>query len=276
MPIDPNQLAGKINKKSPESKMVAMILEKMAAQELVQLQAGSNSLISLDIDKVTKVAEAFEITGHLSLKPPTFSSAQEEVEWLVNAPSVRGQESRRVGAEIQELLSAKTVKEQLMLEKFQSAGGSQLREFCPHKTRDDCRRITGNRLGCNRLHFRKIIQTHTDESLGDCSFLNTCFHMDTCKFVHYEIEQSALLPQPDQGSKPSITSSTKVARSWSATGIKSTRLNPPQWINCDLRHFDMSVLGKYAVVMADPPWDIHMELPYGMCRNRVFQQLNVS
>ena len=30
-----------------------------------------------------------------------------------------------------------------------------------------------------------------------------------------------------------------------------------------MRCFDMSVLGKFAVVMADPPWDIHMELPYG-------------
>ena len=46
-------------------------------------------------------------------------------------------------------------------------------------------------------------------------------------------------------------------------------------MQCDLRYFDMSVLGKFAVVMADPPWDIHMELPYGaatfpMCD---FQQL---
>lgn len=34
----------------------------------------------------------------------------------------------------------------------------------------------------------RIINKHTDESLGDCSFLNTCFHMDTCKYVHYEID----------------------------------------------------------------------------------------
>ncbi|KAF5363435.1 hypothetical protein D9756_000831 [Leucocoprinus leucothites] len=38
---------------------------------------------------------------------------------------------------------------------------------------------------------------------------------------------------------------------------------PPQWINCDLRKFDYSVLGKFHVIMADPPWDIHMSLPYG-------------
>jgi len=27
---------------------------------------------------------------------------------------------------------------------------------------------------------------------------------------------------------------------------------PPQWINCDLRKFDYSVLGKFHVIMADP------------------------
>ena len=36
-----------------------------------------------------------------------------------------------------------------------------------------------------------------------------------------------------------------------------------QWVQCDMRYFDMRVLGKFAVIMADPPWDIHMELPYG-------------
>ena len=34
------------------------------------------------------------------------------------------------------------------------------------------------------------------ESLGDCSFLNTCFHMDTCKYVHYEIDFSTVNTQP--------------------------------------------------------------------------------
>ncbi|KAH9853695.1 MT-A70-domain-containing protein [Lenzites betulinus] len=44
---------------------------------------------------------------------------------------------------------------------------------------------------------------------------------------------------------------------------KATTPLPPQWINCDLRRFDYSVLGKFHVIMADPPWDIHMSLPYG-------------
>jgi len=37
----------------------------------------------------------------------------------------------------------------------------------------------------------------------------------------------------------------------------------PQWINCDVRSFDANVLGTFDVVMTDPPWDIHMDLPYG-------------
>ena len=33
-----------------------------------------------------------------------------------------------------------------------------------------------------------------------------------------------------------------------------------QWIRCDMRYFDMTVLGKFSVVMAVLPWDIHMEV----------------
>ena len=29
---------------------------------------------------------------------------------------------------------------------------------------------------CGKVHFRRLIKPHTDKSLGDCSFLNTCFH----------------------------------------------------------------------------------------------------
>jgi hypothetical protein len=55
-------------------------------------------------------------------------------------------------------------------------------EFCPHGTKVECTKVNSAEP-CKKLHFKKIIQKHTDESLGDCSFLNTCFHMDTCKYV---------------------------------------------------------------------------------------------
>ncbi len=74
---------------------------------------------------------------------------------------------------------------------------------------------------------------------------------------------------------------------------------PPQWVQCDLRYFDTSILGKYyigvtkegvtlikrcklivclgkfAIVMADPPWDIHVELPYGTLSDDEMRQLGV-
>ena len=40
-----------------------------------------------------------------------------------------------------------------------------------------------------------------------------------------------------------------------------------QFVNCGIRTFDLRILGDLAVVMADPPWPIHMSLPYGTIRD---------
>lgn len=239
---------------------------------------------------------------------------------LLAMPSTREKQSKQVGEEILELLSKPTAKERSLTEKFKSQGGAQVMEFCPHGTRSECLRAQhedemeeANRkransseimtikkeepdpepptlapptiiiFKCSKLHFKKIIQTHTDESLGDCSFLNTCFHMDTCKYVHYEVDA---LVQPGTGPLVTVAGSTasklesgKAMRAMALAKIKqldpSTTLHPPQWIQCDLRFLDMTVLGKFAVIMADPPWDIHMELPYGTMSDDEMRQLGV-
>ncbi|EDW84542.1 uncharacterized protein Dwil_GK14179 [Drosophila willistoni] len=121
---------------------------------------------------------------------------------------------------------------------------------------------------CTKLHFKKIIQAHTDESLGDCSFLNTCFHMATCKYVHYEVDT---LPHINTNKPADVKTKLSLKRSVDS----SCTLYPPQWIQCDLRFLDMTVLGKFAVVMADPPWDIHMELPYGTMSDDEMRALGV-
>lgn len=127
-------------------------------------------------------------------------------------------------------------------------------------------------IRCNKLHFKKIIQSHTDETLGDCSFLNTCFHMDTCKYVHYGLDNSS-------NSNSKSAEIDKSDRALALPTLKvvdpSTALQPAQWIQCDLRFLDMTVLGKFAVIMADPPWDIHMELPYGTMSDDEMRQLGV-
>lgn len=129
---------------------------------------------------------------------------------------------------------------------------------------------------CNKLHFKKIIQQHTDESLGDCSFLNTCFHMDSCKYVHYEVDTAIVLETTEN---PVPTTPVETPNSNLLVTPKKADpgaiLYPPQWIQCDLRYLDMTVLGKFAVIMADPPWDIHMELPYGTMSDDEMRQLGV-
>ncbi len=57
--------------------------------------------------------------------------------------------------------------------------------------------------------------------------------------------------------------------------LETRNLVPPQWVQCDLRSLDLSVLGKFSVIMADPPWDIHMELPYGTMSDDEMRQLPV-
>ena len=53
---------------------------------------------------------------------------------------------------------------------------------------------------------------------------------------------------------------TVVSRCEDFATINNSLQLPPQWLNCDLRRFDYSVLGKFHVIMADPPWDIHMSV----------------
>ena len=49
-----------------------------------------------------------------------------------------------------------------------------------------------------------------------------------------------------------------------------------QWINCDIRTFDMTVLGKFGVIMADPPWEIHQDLPYGTMADDEMRKMNIG
>ncbi|XP_008560809.1 N6-adenosine-methyltransferase subunit METTL3 [Microplitis demolitor] len=207
----------------------------------------------------------------------------EDIMSLLSMPTIREKESKKVGEQILDLLSKQTSKEKSLAERFRSQGGAQVMEFCPHGTRVECEKLNGSGASkCKKLHFKKIIQGHTDESLGDCSFLNTCFHMDTCKYVHYEVDGSTALSKEHvtETDLSSVNNTTKsaVETPGQVTGPGSgteLTLYPPQWIQCDLRYLDMTVLGKFAVIMADPPWDIHMELPYGTMSDDEMRQLGI-
>ncbi|XP_053558259.1 N6-adenosine-methyltransferase catalytic subunit [Bombina bombina] len=242
------------------------LAKKRRLQEIEpQASQSSSSISATSSEKKTSEPQkkARKIASNLDL----------EIESLLNQQSTKEQQSKKVSQEILELLNTSTAKEQSIVEKFRSRGRAQVQEFCDYGTKEECMRGAGADTPCRRLHFRRIINMHTDESLGDCSFLNTCFHMDTCKYVHYEIDAWVEPGGTALGTDPIPNQETPLVK---AVGDPSVgRLFPSQWIRCDIRYLDMSILGKFSVVMADPPWDIHMELPYGTLTDDEMRKLQI-
>ncbi|QHS73154.1 mRNA (N6-adenosine)-methyltransferase [Saccharomyces paradoxus] len=125
----------------------------------------------------------------------------------------------------------------------------------------------------SKIHFIPNIKPQTDISLGDCSYLDTCHKLNTCRYVHYlQYIPSCLQERADYetaSENEKIRSNVSIPfytlGNCSAHSIKKPL--PAQWIRCDVRKFDFKVLGKFSVVIADPAWNIHMNLPYGTCND---------
>lgn len=282
------------------------LLQKIAQQEIIEMknvsinnesgfeiiQVHTEKLFTLYQDILSDKKSEDEWLDSVSkteVEPPEKKqkgniSDTSDIMSLLSLPSAKEKQHKQVGEEILELLSKPTAKELQLTEKFRSQGGTQVMEFCPHGTRVECLKAqliaeencdksegeSSSESKCNKLHFKKIIQAHTDVVLGDCSFLNTCFHMSTCKYVHYQVdnEQVKAIVKIEEASEIPVV----VKRNLEPSGLS---LISPQWIQCDLRYLDMSCLGKFSVIMADPPWDIHMELPYGTLSDDEMRELGV-
>ncbi|GFR59785.1 N6-adenosine-methyltransferase subunit [Elysia marginata] len=176
-------------------KMVEDLLRKFATEKLISIktsEATSGLIVnSLDFTKLSAVTrgkkrprdseDEGEEDGINKQSKTSTGPESGDIESLLSMQSIKEREEKKINEEIQALLVTQTAKEQYLVEKFKSRGGPQLQEFCQYGTREECYRTCPDSANCKRLHFKKIIHKHTDESLGDCSFLNTCFHMDTCK-----------------------------------------------------------------------------------------------
>ncbi|KAL1488038.1 hypothetical protein ABEB36_015411 [Hypothenemus hampei] len=287
LPINSNDLTNTIQTKLQKivfHRKVCNLLQKFATQKLILLndcikeRINCLEIASVEVSKVNAMIAECEnpveskkrhleseetIDDEEEKRKKDKTEHKTDIFSLLSMPSTKEKETKKIGEEILDLLSKPTAKERSLAERFRSQGGKQLMEFCPHGTKNDCEK--NGIADCKKLHFKKIIQKHTDESLGDCSFLNTCFHMDTCKYVHYEVDRIG----QNHNSQLASSNVSTVRR------IESTTLYPPQWVQCDLRYLDMTVLGKFAVIMADPPWDIHMELPYGTMSDDEMRQLGI-
>lgn len=205
--------------------------------------------------------DLLEMLNQDSLKNKNIKNVEDELTNLIHRPSAKALLTSDNYHDYVDILK-KTLNTDYsqVLEKIKAKYGSSLvRPFCEYGTRSECAKH--NKTECKKVHFKPIIKPHTEVALGDCSYLDTCRHMDICKFVHYQIEDSDLIPS---NRKELILS-----------GDSENKILPSQWINCDIRNFDCSILGKFDVIMADPPWDIHMDLPYGTLRDDEMKNLPV-
>ncbi|XP_027085035.2 N(6)-adenosine-methyltransferase MT-A70-like [Coffea arabica] len=209
--------------------------------------------------------------GAIALKPRTEEDDMKDLEALLNKKSFREMQKSKTGEELLDLIHRPTARETAVAAKFKSKGGSQVKEYCSALTKEDCRRQSGSYIACEKVHFRRIIAPHTDVNLGDCSFLDTCRHMKTCKYVHYELDSTPDMSPMGPGALPPA----KPLKPQRADYCSEVELGEAQWINCDIRSFRMDILGQFGVIMADPPWDIHMELPYGTMADDEMRTLNV-
>jgi mRNA (2'-O-methyladenosine-N6-)-methyltransferase len=172
-------------------------------------------------------------------------------------------------------LSAPTAKQQLLTRLMKSTDNRH-QEFCLHLTRADC----PDAASCQKLHFKPIVYPHTDASYGHCSYLNTCHRTASCKYLHFELDT-------DPPQAPFVFSTTDARHAYGPDSDEAREIGlihprrtllengfgewvrgdgaqeEAQWIDCDLKQFDYAMLGKFDVILADPPWDIHMSLPYG-------------
>ncbi|EGD82745.1 N6-adenosine-methyltransferase 70 kDa subunit [Salpingoeca rosetta] len=183
-------------------------------------------------------------------------------------------ETREVLKELDTLLNTPTVMERAIEEEFR-LNGKDVFLFCDHDTAEECAQQSVSGMPCDRLHFRRVIQPHTTHRYGNCRYLDRCFDMRTCKAVHYDVDESDV-----ECIRRRLKHKRELARQRpdleAHIDLNVFRTFPAQWIQCDVRYIDFSVLGKFSVIMADPPWRINMELPYGTMSDEEMRQLPVQ
>lgn len=136
---------------------------------------------------------------------------------------------------------------------------NDIQEYCPYCTRLEC----PDGVRCQKIHFTRVFRPWTDPGLGDCPFLDTCHHPG-CKYVHYEKEENE-----EEGNE-------KEEEEIKALATHPSAGHGGEWLRCDLRRLDLEVLGKFSVILADPPWAINMRLAYGTLTDTVLRALDLG
>lgn len=133
-----------------------------------------------------------------------------------------------------------------------------------------------------KIHHIPNLKPQTDKSLGDCSYLDTCHKLNSCRYVHYlqyvpdSLVQTVQARSRELNNAASNNSSICFYTKGLCCSVASRPTLPAQWIRCDVRKFDFSILGQFSVVVADPAWNIRMNLPYGTCNDSELTDLPLN
>jgi hypothetical protein len=88
--------------------------------------------------------------------------------------------------QLSELITRPTSEQCLQSSLERNVSPKSYTEICHNSKRSEC--LKQGKLDCLRkIHFEPIIQSSTDVSIGDCSYLDTCYKGKSCKYVHYKI-----------------------------------------------------------------------------------------
>lgn len=217
--------------------------------------------------------------------------ADVDVASLLSYQSVLDRAERSSHSEIDELLHAPTTKQRAVAAPF-AAQQRGFNKVCSRRSRDACRALRKEEqlrraaeLGlrpdhpdyprltpCEDIHFVPVLRPQTQQHLGDCSYLDRC-QTQSCPFIHYSIDpidrHRVVLdaPAPAASAAASNTNGAAASASTGSNGLAAAALmpaaaavashvigpaRPPEWICCDIRTLDVSVLGKFDLIMLDP------------------------
>eukprot|EP00755_Sulcionema_specki_P038893 Sspe_Gene.23952::Locus_9389_Transcript_1_2_Confidence_0.889_Length_2016::g.23952::m.23952/K05925/METTL3_14; mRNA (2'-O-methyladenosine-N6-)-methyltransferase len=268
-----------------------LLITKVTTHKLVHLLLSMDDNPSHILQQVQRIVKRVEETRPRAPAIPAIKQALREkgaitptaaltaeVEAVQETQPPAGFLHRRFTEKTYRVLKTLCYTKKLQHQTFQGSGTVPFMPFCPHGTPDDCRKAMGKI--CPRVHLHKMVVANTNVRLGDCPYLDACRRGANCEHVHYKLLPPGhidlrlhkklytkwMIQQRDAKGKPVPFD---VGMTWKSAV-------PAQWIKCDIRTFDMRVLGKFEVIMADPPWDIHMELPYGTVSDEEMRRMDLQ
>ena len=157
-----------------------------------------------DGDHNNKILQRIPCSVSNEMTAKSIKEVQEEVSDLLDYKSYQNMGQMDASSEVIDLLRTPTTKDILINNLYSTKGDQAVFEFCDYGTKHQCalqrrNQMLQNQMGrvdpghCDKIHFIRIMRPHTTPNLGDCSYLDGCRHMDTCRLVLHLVSKLDIL-----------------------------------------------------------------------------------